>query len=51
MGYTAISATAPGCSGWKDYEPRLKRAQAADPNARLVLNEAMTEVWTEHLLF
>ena len=32
----------------QDYVSRaFKRAQAADPKARLVLNEAMTEVWTE----
>jgi len=31
-----------------DYVSRaFKRAQAADPKARLVLNEAMTEVWNE----
>jgi endo-1,4-beta-xylanase len=31
-----------------DYVARaFKRAQAADPEARLVLNEAMTEAWTE----
>ncbi|BCP51882.1 beta-xylanase [Kaistia sp. 32K] len=28
-------------------ERAFKRAQAADPKARLVLNEAMTEAWTE----
>lgn len=33
----------------QDYVSRaFKRAQAADPKARLVLNEAMTEVWTEN---
>lgn len=32
-----------------DYVSRaFKRAQAADPKARLVLNEAMTEVWNEN---